>query len=94
MNNKSTLCPVCGYDLGFEPWEGGFASNESCLCCGIEFGYHDDPDASGIQGSREQIYIQWRNKWIDSGMMWATDESGIPDNWDPNIQLKKILDIE
>jgi len=72
--NRSTLCPICGYDLGFKAWyytEGGeAASHEICPSCGIEFGYHDVFEACGIEGTREQLQLRWRDKWISGGMRW------------------------
>jgi hypothetical protein len=52
--NSSTLCPVCGYDLGFEPWRGESASDEICPCCGIQFGYSDF--AGGDPEARKALY--------------------------------------
>lgn len=86
---KETLCPVCGYDLGFEPWEGNSASHETCPSCGIEFGFHDDPLASGTSGTRKEIYIKWRTSWMKNGMKWSAD-SMPPDDWNPKRQLQRI----
>jgi hypothetical protein len=35
--NIANCCPVCGFDLGFRPWDGASPSNEICLSCGIPF---------------------------------------------------------
>jgi Zn ribbon nucleic-acid-binding protein len=86
---KKTLCPVCGYDLGFEPWKNNSASHETCPSCGIEFGYDDEPLASGVSGSRKDIYLDWRNNWMKNGMKWSSD-SKPPDNWDAVEQLRRI----
>ncbi|HDH28928.1 MAG TPA: hypothetical protein ENH13_07320 [Euryarchaeota archaeon] len=84
------MCPVCGYDLDFEPWSGKRASHDNCPSCGIEFGYHDVPAASGAKGSREEIYLKWREKWVSDGMKWSISEWSRPSNWDPMEQLKQI----
>ncbi len=91
--DSSTLCPVCGFDLGFQPWydgNGEAASHEICPSCGIQFGYDDVFEACGIEGTREQLQSQWRDKWILGGMKW--DSIGIPPplNWDPREKLKRI----
>jgi hypothetical protein len=92
--NHLTLCPVCGYDVGFEAWyevEGGeAASHEICPSCGIEFGYDDVPEASGIEGTREQIYLRWRKRWISGGMRWNSPSIPQPPDWDLGEQLKRI----
>lgn len=41
IHRRSTLCPVRGYDLGFQAWDGDSPSDEVCLSCGIQFGYSD-----------------------------------------------------
>lgn len=90
MNNKSMLCPVCGFNLGFEPWKGESASDEYCPCCGIQFGYHDVTEASGMEGTKEQIYMKWRKHWIENAMKWDSDTILPPLNWNPCEQLKTI----
>ncbi|MBU3978756.1 hypothetical protein KJ980_07180 [Patescibacteria group bacterium] len=86
----NTLCPVCGFNLGFPAWKGYSASHETCLSCGIEFGYHDVMEASGIIGTKEEIYMMWRKKWIEKGMPWSVSEAYKPTNWNPKKQLKNI----
>jgi len=88
--NKSTLCPVCGYNLGFEAWKGELPSHEFCASCGIQFGYHDVPEASGAVGTRKKIHLQWRRYWIDSGMVWSSHGIPKPTDWNPREQLKRI----
>lgn len=85
-----SLCPVCGYDLGFEPWRGDSASDEICPSCGIEFGYDDVFEACGIEGTREELQLRWREKWISGGMKWSISEIPPPPNWNPREQLKRI----
>ena len=86
----STLCPVCGYDLKFEPWKGKSASHEICPSCGIEFGYDDVPEASGEKGRRKEVYARWRKKWVEGGMEWSSEGIDPPESWDPRNQLKRI----
>ncbi len=90
--NSSTLCPVCGYDLGFEPWRDGRPSHESCPSCGIEFGYHDVPEGAGLAGSRAEIYAAWRRDWVKKGMPWSGVGEPEPPGWHPDVQLKRILE--
>jgi hypothetical protein len=86
----STNCPVCGYDLGFEPWERGASSDEICPSCGIQFGYDDVPEGGGLQGTREEIYAQWRSMWIERGMPWYSIGRPPPHAWNPRKQLELI----
>ena len=88
--NQSTLCPVCGYNLGFEPWKGSSASHEMCPCCGIEFGYDDVPEASGSKGTRKQIYNRWRKEWVKAGMKWTSHGIKPPAQWNPVKQIDRI----
>jgi len=88
--NQSNLCPVCGYHLGFEPWNGNSASHEMCPSCGIEFGYDDVPEASGAKGTRKQIYARWRKEWMKEGMKWASEGIKPPAHWDPTKQMDRI----
>jgi hypothetical protein len=80
-------CPVCGFNLGFKPWQGESASDEFCLSCGIQFGYTDS--AGGDLEARKQLYVDWRCKWIAEGMPWR----GViapPKGWDPRRQLENL----
>ncbi len=86
-------CPVCGYpDLKEPPWSSsGGASGDNCPCCGIEFGYHDEPDACGGPDlPREEIYRLWRQKWIDAGMHWQLKTTAPPKDWRPMDQLRNV----
>ena len=51
--DREHFCPVCGFDLGFRPWDGPNPSDEICPCCGIQFGYHDA--AGGDEKGRGKI---------------------------------------
>ena len=85
---ESDLCPVCGYNLGFRPWEDNSASDEICPCCYIQFGYDD----GGVQdeGSRAQIYAEWRKRWIAEGMKWNSKGRKPLEGWNPVEQLRLI----
>lgn len=63
---EAQLCPVCGYQLDFKPWDGNCSSQEICPGCGIHFGYHD---ACGGQGfaARMAVYLRWRATWESNG---------------------------
>jgi hypothetical protein len=84
----STLCPVCGFDLGFPAWKGNSPSNERCPSCGIEFGFHDW--AKGEPSKRAQVYEDWRRRWIAGGMKWHSRGRKPPDGWDAARQLQAI----
>jgi hypothetical protein len=86
--NRGTLCPVCGFDLGFPPWNDDSSSDEICPSCGIQFGYDDA--AGGDETARQLIYEQWRKKWIEQGMPWSSIGINPPDGWDPVQQLQHI----
>lgn len=92
--SENDFCPVCCFNLGFPAWKGNSASHETCLSCGIEFGYHDVMEASGIPGTKEEIYKMWRKKWIEKGMPWSAPKAYKPADWNPKAQLKNIgIDI-
>jgi hypothetical protein len=83
-----TLCPVCGFDLGFSVYEKEERPDAICPSCGIHFGY-DDMKARKIQ------YLEWRRGWIDAHMRWGGFRAdGVvttpPPEWDPVVQLKRV----
>jgi hypothetical protein len=88
----NTLCPACGFDLGFPPWQGESPSDEICPCCGIQFGYSDA--AGGDIAKRTALYRQWRERWKKSGMKWAHPSDPPPDNWNPEEQLASLMAME
>lgn len=88
MIQYNEYCPVCGYFLGFLPWDDESASDEICLSCGIQFGYTDM--ASGDELNREQLYLDWRSNWINEGMPWNKGRSSPPPGWSGADQLKNI----
>ena len=79
-----TLCPVCGFDLGFLPWCGDSPSEEICPSCGIQFGYDDFES-----GGRERVYAQWRDRWMASGMQWCSKREQ-PAGWNPVEQVRRV----
>jgi len=79
MDSKDN-CPVCGYKLGFQPWEEGSPSDEICPSCGIQFGYDDV--AGGDISKRNEIYIKWRNNWELNGKKWNSANPK-PKDWNP-----------
>jgi hypothetical protein len=85
--NIVTCCPACGFDLGFRPWDGDSASNEICPCCGIQFGYTDA--AGGDIKRRQQLYREWRERWIGQGMRWKSLRER-PAGWNAVWQLRNI----
>jgi hypothetical protein len=86
--SRRTLCPVCGFNLGFPAWDGDSPSDEICPSCGIQFGYDDA--ASGDEAKRRLIYQQWRQKWITEKMPWHSVGRSRPASWDPVAQLRQI----
>lgn len=82
-----TICPVCGYDLGFEAWSGESPSDEICPSCGIQFGYRDA--VGQTPADREAIYAEWRKRWVEEGAPWRS--VGPPhEGWNPREQLKRL----
>jgi hypothetical protein len=71
MELKKSLCPVCGFDLGYLPWDRATPSNEICPSCGIQYGYDDA--AGGDIDKRTQIYKEWKDRWIKEGMPWKSN---------------------
>jgi len=88
--SRSNLCPVCGYDLGFAPWESEISSQEICPCCGIQYGLDDA--AGGDLTKRASIYNKWRKKWQDNGMPWSGIGVPRPDPWNPSEQVERIVE--
>jgi hypothetical protein len=82
-----TCCIVCGFDLGFKPWNEDSPSDEICPCCGIQYGY-DDADNADLQ--RQQVYEQWRLRWVKGGMTWWSKSRLPPAGWNPALQLRRL----
>jgi hypothetical protein len=68
---QAQLCPVCGYQLDFKPWDRNCSSQEICPGCGIHFGYHDVCGGQGL-AARMAVYIRWRVAWECNGRQWRT----------------------
>jgi hypothetical protein len=86
------VCPVCGYPgLVEEPrgrTTGG--SFEICPSCGIQFGLDDE--AGGDPERWCEIYRQWRQRWIDGGMIWSKGRTKPPPGWNPVEQLRNVVE--
>lgn len=93
MDPVRYLCPVCGYDGLFDPpWRGDSPSDDICPSCGIQFGYHDA--AGGDLVRRQEIYREWRERWIEQGMPWhSASVEPPPANWDPTVQLRRVTSV-
>ena len=98
-------CPVCGYpSLECEPYHPGEVPSFSmCPCCGTEFGFDDEPGASGIhvpfdnnrdenrEGFRLAAFSVLRSQWIERGMRWFHPAVSPPPGWNPAEQLEALL---
>lgn len=73
-------------DLGDPPYVGrfGYASFECCACCGFEFGYDDDAEASG----RASSFRSYLEEFVNRGMHWFRADLR-PDNWSLEQQLRR-----
>lgn len=84
MINKNFYCKICGYNLDYNPWgeDGKNPDYSFCSSCGVEFGYQDY--------SLESI-LEFRNKWIENGMVWS-EEKYVPKSkdWNPINEIKNI----
>lgn len=91
MKHES-LCPVCGYQLDQPAWDPvSGPSDEICPSCGIQFGYDDAAGGDPIR--RQQIYLDWRERWVKNGMKWhSTGPDGPPAEWNPAEQLQRVQD--
>lgn len=85
---SSMDCPVCGFFLGYLPWDGDSSSHEICPSCGLQFGY-DDAGPGGPE-ARLSTYAEWRQRWIANGMIWSSVGQRPPSGWNPTAQLKRV----
>ena len=78
-------CPVCGFpDLEEQPrGKSTGGSYEICPSCGFQFGVSDD--------GRGFDFEQWRQLWIDGGMIWDAARTKPPPDWDPREQLRRVV---
>jgi len=80
--------------MGLPPWldhgappyhkRYGSPSYDCCACCGFEFGYGDDPDAS----ANARSFREYLADWIANGCEWFTP-SRKPHGWSLDEQLRK-----
>jgi hypothetical protein len=77
-----TVCRVCGYDDGVEPfWEAGWPNEGAiCPCCDNEPSMND----VSVMGLREL-----RGYWLGLGAQWRSPSSR-PKDWDILEQVKHI----
>lgn len=78
-NRQTFQCPVCGFDGLRNPAR----EDESCPCCGTQFGYSD-------AGNRPlaEIHAALRSKWISRrNVEWQSRRVSPPPNWNPWMQL-------
>ena len=81
----SEMPPTPFGNLGDPPYIGrfGWASFECCECCGFEFGYDDDPGASG----RGCSFGQYRAERVSQQMVWFRSDRR-PGGWSLAQQLR------
>lgn len=72
-------------DLGEPPYRDRFGdySHEGCHSCGYQFGYDDDPMASG----RAISFAEYRQRWIAGGCKWFCGDDPRPPDWSLEEQL-------
>lgn len=79
----SNICPICGYpDLDEPAYDREVGSLEICPSCSFQYGFTDD--------SKHISFAQWRQQWIENGMIWDKNRSLPPKHWDPRQQLLNI----
>ena len=88
IERDTTLCPVCGFDLGEPAWPNGLGSFEICSCCGIQFGYEDCAGGGG-PAARAELYATRRERWIGDGKKWWSPRPR-PSDYDPDAQLARL----
>lgn len=90
------MCPVCGYphlrkpayDVPLRkdaPFYDGEPSYGICPSCSFEFGFTDTDQGFTFE--------QWRQKWINGGMIWREGRGSAPKDWDPRKQVAKVMHI-
>jgi hypothetical protein len=70
------LCPICGYEMEESP-----CCFNICPSCGTEFGMHD------VNATVSEL----REAWLGTGPQWASKTEPEPENWDPLLQLRRVL---
>lgn len=86
-HNGSFPCPICGNELGADPWKDNYPTYDICACCGIEFGYEDSRPTPEERKSR---HAELRQDWMDRGMPWWSTITPAPIGWDAREQLDRI----
>lgn len=86
MKMEENICPICGYGGLERPAydEHGYGSQETCPCCGIDFGYEDWVD------NKKDLPERWENlrkRWKDAGAKWLIPKMK-PKGWKSQEQLK------
>lgn len=92
MNNIDNFCPVCGFDLGINPWTNNSSRDEViCPCCSVQFGYHDAIRNNGSFNSIVKRYSQLRKEWISRDGVWESKVEKSPVAWNREKQLSNII---
>jgi transcription elongation factor Elf1 len=83
--DKTTICPVCGYDnLKEGPFdEYGYPTYEICPCCGFEFGFSDESEGNS--------YESYRTDWIRKGFPWFSGRT--PKLWNKKLMEKQLENL-
>lgn len=91
MKNIENFCPVCGYDLQENPWEGT-SPREDIICpsCGTQFGYHDAIRNVGNFNATVKRYSELRKKWLENGGKWQSSKPE-PEHWNKAEQIERII---
>ena len=82
--NNKLYCQICGLECR----EEDLYSYEHCVCCGAEFGYHDD---------NVQSIVNYRNNWFESGARWYLENNSkisMPKNWDLHMLKLQLENID
>jgi ssDNA-binding Zn-finger/Zn-ribbon topoisomerase 1 len=56
------ICPACGGELDFKPWDNELSSLEICPHCKIQFGYDDE--LGGATEKKPKLYRLWNEAWL------------------------------
>ena len=70
------MCPVCGYGMEEPPEQYNI-----CASCGTEFGVHD------VNASIEELRVAW----LRTGPNWFSSVDPEPQDWDPFLQIMKVM---
>lgn len=80
---RNTLCRVCGWDFGEEPWSGGAPQYLICDCCGAE---------SGVDDRNERLATRYLRWWIDRGCAW-TSPTARPPGWGEEVLRTQLATV-